>query len=395
MSTTPPSDRPAESDFAYVDTAVGGPQRRNHVVRLTDFAPPRDARDVFVTYCRFTRELVVYAEHNRSVAPHKRPSVAGYRGLAYASFLPVDFDCAENPDRARADALRCITKLSNEHDVPPAALRVFFSGQKGFALELPGALFGGFASAVDVALRLKHLATTLFPGCPTLDMSIYEPLRLWRFPNSRHGTSHLFKTRLSVAELHSMDMDAIRALARSPRDVPDAASDDDWCLRAGLVQTWAATATPAHTSQHKLIHTGRDDGTRPLTPEQERALLALMRRYWVDGQKHSVALGLAGWLAQAGVPEPQASRLFRVLSVDDQRPDDRLRCLSDTYQRRRVGLPIAGSSRLREYLTPNDMDTIEPILRGVQPARRVWRVPPIRGRRPIVDLSWEGGREAS
>jgi hypothetical protein len=195
---------PAPTDFSCVDTAINGAWNRNRVMALADFHPPSHVPDVFATYFRFTSELADYAETNPLVAPHKRPSVKGYRGQAFAPFLPVDCDDADHPHRAQTDAMRIVRTLQARHDVPPAAIRIYFSGGKGFSLEIPGALFGGFAPAADLSPRFNRLVVDLFGDCLTLDPSIYETVRLWRWPNSRHSKSRLFKIRLSARELETL-----------------------------------------------------------------------------------------------------------------------------------------------------------------------------------------------
>ena len=306
LAGTPPLDA-----FTYVDTAINGAWNRNRVMALADFHPPPDARDVFATYCRFTPELADYAATNPLVAPHKRPSVNGYRGQAFAAFLPVDCDDAADPDRARADAIRIVRTLE-------ARPRRAASGGPCLLLRLQGVLagdsrrlFGGFAPAADLPARFKRLVLDLFRDCSTLDPSIYETVRLWRWPNSRHGKSGLFKVRLSLGELERLSIDAIRALAASPRLFPDDPPDDDWFPRAGLVDAWTATAMPQNDQTSDAANCGVAEGSRPLTPERQRAVVALMARHWHAGQKHTVALGLAGWLALAGVPSSRAWRCFR------------------------------------------------------------------------------------
>src|SRR5215218_2848764 len=128
VRTAATASAPPITEFVYVDTAVNGPFNRNRVMRLEDFSPSPDARDVYTTYFRYTRELPDYAENNPIVAPEDRPSVKGFRGQAFALFLPADFDCAEDPNRARADAIRAASTLEARHDVPPSAVRVAFSG---------------------------------------------------------------------------------------------------------------------------------------------------------------------------------------------------------------------------------------------------------------------------
>lgn len=354
---------PGASDFRYVDTAVGGAHNRNHVMALADFHPPPTAEDVFATYFRFTHDLVDYAARNPTVAPDKRPSVARYAGPASASFYPTDFDAAGDPDRARTDTVRLVRVLAAEHGVPPAAMRILFSGNKGWSVELPGSLFGGFAPATDLAVRFKRLARALVPACPTLDLSIYEALRLWRWPNSRHGRSGLYKIRLTRHELEHVGLDEIRALASRPRLLPDDAPDDDWLPRPALVAAWEATVAPARDAcgEPRPVM-ALAVGARPLSAADAAALVTLMAEHWRDGHRHDVSLGLAGWLALAGVPEAQAVRLFRALSADDRKPDDRFCCLRDTYQRRRDGAPVAGPSRLREHLPREALDALGRLL---------------------------------
>ena len=99
---------PPITDFVYVDTAIGGPANRNRVMRLEDFSPPPNASDVYITYFRYTSEFADYAVNNPIVAPEDLPSVKGFRGQAFAPFLPGDFDCAEDLNRAREDAIRAV-----------------------------------------------------------------------------------------------------------------------------------------------------------------------------------------------------------------------------------------------------------------------------------------------
>jgi hypothetical protein len=284
--------------------------------------------------------------------------------------------------------MRVVRTLQARHDVPPAAIRIYFSGGKGFSLEIPGALFGGFAPAADLSPRFNRLVVDLFGDCSTLDPSIYETIRLWRWPNSRHGTSRLFKIRLSARELETLGMDAIRALAVSPRPFSPDPPDDDWGAAPSLVDAWSDTIAP----EPETLYEPAKEGSRPLSPEKQQTLVAVAGRHWHDGQRHTMALGLAGWLALAGVPEAEATSIIDTLSTGDDQREDRLCCVRTTYQRRRAGLSVTGPSRLRTVLTSQEMQAVE---RALSPGRPVRLLPPPRGRRPIVDLSGTEARHAS
>lgn len=183
-----------------MDTATGGAHNRNKVMKLSDFDPPVGALDVFTTYLRFTEDLLDYAEEHPSPTTGK-PSVAGYPGPALAEYLPLDFDDKKNPGKALAEAAHFVGLWEKEWGLPPETLRVFWSGMKGVSIEVPAELFGGFEPSADIAQRLGVIAAKMNPGAKTLDTTIYEKMRLWRVPNTRHGASGLYKVALPVGAL--------------------------------------------------------------------------------------------------------------------------------------------------------------------------------------------------
>ncbi len=190
----------SDNEYVYVDTATGGAHNRNRVMRRSDFDPPAGTPDVFTTYLRFTEDLLDYTEQNLNPTTGN-PSVAGYPGPALAEFLPFDFDDKKNPSRALAEAAHFVKTWEEKWNLPPEALRIFWSGMKGISIEVPAELFGGFEPSTDIAQRLGILAAKMTPGAKTLDTSIYEKMRLWRVPNTRHGESGLYKVTLPVGAL--------------------------------------------------------------------------------------------------------------------------------------------------------------------------------------------------
>ena len=163
-------------DFHYADSAVGGVNKRNNVIDINTFEP-KGARDVFVTFLRFPEDLKVYAAANPSPTTGKPPSVSKYPGPAYATFVPLDFDDEEDPAHALEDARRLLTHLEDYHEIDANAVRIYFSGCKGFSMEIPSTLFGGFEPSPDIAKRLRVLVERLSDGLglSTLDTSIMRP----------------------------------------------------------------------------------------------------------------------------------------------------------------------------------------------------------------------------
>lgn len=206
----------ARAAYLWVDTATGGVHNRNHVMPLADYRPPKGAADCYATWMRFTEDLASYARTN-SNSKTGRPSVAGYPGPCWAEFFPFDFDSEADPSLAVCDAARFVQFLEAQYRVPADVVRIYWSGNKGISLELSATLFGGFEQSPHLAAVLKERARFLLTGYPTGDLSIYEKLRLWRVPNTRHGKSGLFKVPITTKELFAGDLEAIRELARAPR----------------------------------------------------------------------------------------------------------------------------------------------------------------------------------
>ena len=122
-------------------------------------------------------------------------------------------------------------------DVPLDALRFYFSGAKGFHVELPHTLFGGFEPSAELHSHERAAALELMAGIP-FDRSVYDKLRLWRLPNTLNVKGNHYKVRLSLSEILNLDMAGILALAEHPRPRMLTAPDEDWNAHPYLVEVW-------------------------------------------------------------------------------------------------------------------------------------------------------------
>ena len=238
--------------FEYVETAFGGVDRRNGIRKLADVRL-NGVADCYASHNRGTDALATW------VATHENekgnPTVAGFDGETWAPDLHLDFDAEGNPGKA-LDWLRGVLDRLESWGVDLSAVRIYFSGYKGFHLELPHSLFGGFAPSKEFPKRLRRAAKHILGTIP-FDTSVYDTLRLWRIENSKNAKSGLYKIRLTVAEARTLDIDAIRELATAPREaanVPDFAPipDDEWMPVDELVAIWADTVAPDERAQTRL-----------------------------------------------------------------------------------------------------------------------------------------------
>jgi len=212
-------------EFEYVDSAAGGFGRRNNPVRLADLNPSSRAKDCGTTWLRFTEDYVHHAEAMRERNSGKR-SVAGYEGLAWTPFVPLDVDRDGDPAAALEDARKTVRRLENLYDVPLDALRIFFSGSKGYAIELPGVLFGGFEPHVDLNHVVGYIAERLTGDLAGFDPSIYLKTGLWRLPNTINAKSGLYKVPLTIGELLKLELRDILTLATAPRTIEVTPADE-------------------------------------------------------------------------------------------------------------------------------------------------------------------------
>ena len=268
--------------YCYVDTAFGGPDRRNNV-RSIDQVRLNGQADCYASYQRATDALVTWV--NAHTNGSGNPTVASFDGPTWAPFLPLDFDHQEDPAVALGWLRRVLLKLE-AWDVNLRAARVYFSGGKGFHAELPHTLFGGFAPSADLHRRLKAAARLLLGDIP-FDGSIYDKLRLWRLENSRHGKTGLYKVRLTAPEALTLDLATIRVLAERPRSADDEPEltpipDDEWGPNEALADLWQQASAHPSTPRERRPGTVADDA-------RDRQTVAAIAASWPRDRAPDVA----------------------------------------------------------------------------------------------------------
>ncbi len=279
----------ADRDFPYIEVAVGGVHNHNRIVPITQFQPGAQL-DSYASVLRFPVDLLKWRDSHRN--GNGRGTVAGYDGPALATFLPFDFDDAENPARALRMAQESVRILRDRYGVPVEAVRFFHSGAKGFHLEVPATLFGGFEPSGHIASHLKRLAALLFPYQDGIayDRAIYEKLRLWRWPNTRHSSTGLYKVPLTTEELLTLTLDQVRMLARAPRTVERPVSSAPAIPR--LAELWRLAMHPG--------------STMGLPSKASRSVSSPVNRYErtiCEGGRNSSLASLAGSLRRLGLSE--------------------------------------------------------------------------------------------
>jgi hypothetical protein len=198
-----------ETIYIYSDSAIGALSRRNNPKVFLDLygqslreeLPEESYLGLFL----FTDDLV------KHVAEHK--SVKRFSSTHWAHFLAIDID-RENLDEAKQITSNITEYLQSEYQIDPDLLHIFFSGNKGFHVLIPARYFEPLPHN-SLARAFRMFCIRLF-GLETVDVKIYEPLRLFRLPNTRHGVSGLYKIPLTFKELFG-DIESILQAAQAPR----------------------------------------------------------------------------------------------------------------------------------------------------------------------------------
>lgn len=213
-----------------MDTAFGAINKRNNIREIGTIQLPEEPINCYKTYFRFNDEMIDHIS--------KTKSVGKYQGKCISDYIPIDIDDL-NLNEALRMARDFINYLNYEFDVEYDALGIYFSGSKGFHIEIPTVLLGNIEPSASLPLRYKNFIQSF--GTWGFDTKIYEKLRLWRIENSINSKSGLYKVRLQPQELLNLSIDEIKVIAQEPRDNSIFPTYDDWDINQSLATLWIDT----------------------------------------------------------------------------------------------------------------------------------------------------------
>lgn len=208
------------ADYFLVDFAAKYQKGfRNNIVPV--YQVPRLARefgqyDAFCTYFLYSDDILDYSKGNRR---NNNPSVSGYNGLVYATYLPIDIDC-EDLDQALGETRKIVRLLKDDWRCPDHSFNNYFSGDRGFHVTIQAELFGDLQPSNDLHIIFSELRQGIAEQAglndSVIDYSIKDKLRLLRLPNTINAKSNLYKIQLGLAEVLGSTADQIRSKAVRP-----------------------------------------------------------------------------------------------------------------------------------------------------------------------------------
>lgn len=236
-------------------------------------------------------------------------STAGYSGPCWSPWLWFDLDNPEDLGHAQADAGALVDFLVERFAVDPGDLLIFFSGSKGFHIGLPTCLWAPSPSvdfhriARKFAERLSGLASV------TIDVGVYDKVRAFRAPNSRHTKTSLHKRRLTFDELLG-PLNAILELAAKPApfDVPAPTGSNG----TAAADWQAATTVVEEEAEAKVARRAAGTGS----PTLNRSTLSFIREGAATGDRHRLLFSAAANLGEFDCPPALAEALLAEPALD-------------------------------------------------------------------------------
>ena len=182
----------------FLELVTGGLWNRGEVATV-DALLKVTGKECYRTLYLYGSDFVEYVKKNKSVEK--------FVGLHTTDNIVFDFD-AENLDDVRNDVIRFIEMLVFGYDVPLKAIRIAFSGNKGYHVSLPMELITETVEPTEhFWLTYKTFVESMTVKFPTADTGIYNPMRLIRILNTQHGESNLFKIPVGYEDLCDKDYD--------------------------------------------------------------------------------------------------------------------------------------------------------------------------------------------
>jgi hypothetical protein len=237
-------------------------------------------------------------------------SVRGFHGPCWSPWIWWDIDREGDIERARRDAARLAMHVDGRYRLREGTLLAFVSGAKGFHLGCPTALFSPEPSSTFHKIA-RRFAESCAERCNVgIDAGVYDAVRPFRAPNSRHPKTGLHKRLLALDVLLHLSTDAIlRAAAEpTPFDPPslveaNAEAVADWLQAVEAVEREAKAAAECHIASNRRA-------------TLNRSALAFIREGANNGDRHRLLYSAARNLGEFGCSVELATALLSESALD-------------------------------------------------------------------------------
>ena len=246
-------------------------------------------------------------------------STRGFDGATWSPWLWFDLD-RDELEQATNDARRLAAHIVEAFGIDDDELLAFFSGRKGYHIGAPLAACGPLTPSPVFHRVCRRMAERIALGASVrIDCGVYDRVRAFRAPNSRHPKTGLHKRPLSVGELLHLAPSRLVQLASDPQpvdlpDPPQRTTDASRC--------WAEAAAEVQAERDAAAERKRN-GTTPET--LNRSTLDFLRDGAIEGDRHRLLFSAAANLGEFGCPAELAHALLREPALDSGLPPREVR----------------------------------------------------------------------
>lgn len=233
----------------------------------------------------------------------------GYTGECRADWLWFDID-RDDLDAATNDARRLAAGLCERFAIVGDDLLVFFSGGKGFHIGLPLSICNLPSASATFHRTCRRFAEAIAVSSNVvIDLGVYDAVRAFRAPNSKHPKTGRYKRFVTFDELLGLKAARIIELAAEPLpfDIPQAPKANPQAIR-----DWSA-AVACVTEQQQAAQLKRE-GTPP--DRLNRATLKFIAEGASVGDRHRALFSAAANLAEFGCSFALAWSLLSESALD-------------------------------------------------------------------------------
>jgi hypothetical protein len=168
-------------------------------------------------------EVLKYSQNNNNTGIYT--SLFAHNSVEIDSsvrFGPLYFDLdSTDLELAKQETIKLYEELSK--NIPQESILVYFTGKKGFHIECEP-LSIGINPSNELPKIYRYIANDIRNklSLQTLDFSVYDPRRMWRYPNSKHQSTLLHKVLLNPCNCENIlfkDTSYILQYAKSPQSL--------------------------------------------------------------------------------------------------------------------------------------------------------------------------------
>lgn len=311
-----------QSQFRFGFRVAGGHNQERKLIvfndafrgHLSNDARADNCSEVYLSVFMFSDDFREY------LTTHD--TTKGFTGPTWSSWLWFDIDREHDLDQGLADARRLVRLLCDRWHIDADSLLLFFSGSKGFHVGLPTTLWNA-QPAANFHHYAKYFATCLAGLAEVeIDTGVYDRVRLFRAPNSRHKKTGRHKRRLTAEEFFGMSLAEILTHADVPAEsalpTPVLLNDQSaygWADAVRHIDKQAEAVGLKRLGSAGMTGQFNDEGENATSNRTEGARLNALTRAFINegapsGDRHRLLYSAACNLAEFGCPANLAHELL-------------------------------------------------------------------------------------